>query len=167
MTGAEQKERHKVYEKIQKQLDELSIEIHNAWEVEVEARQKCDTSLHDMIVKEIGRVESLTARMIDGETQFRKRAIQKSQQDIIDFAAAKHMEVSLALLAFTRLNWWSRWGWVIFGTNFLIWTASPAVKAVYTQRLAEQKARQDTGKAPEPMSQDNLRKAQSASERPQ
>lgn len=166
MNGKEQKARGLAYEKMQKQLDELSIEIHNAWEVEVEERQKATILMGQNLAMEKNHMLDLFAKMLDEETQFRKAHIERSQQEILNFAAHKHHELALALMSFTRLNWWSRWGWVLFGTNWLIWTASAPVKAIYAQRTAEQKARQEAGKAPV-MSQEQLRKQHSYSERPQ
>ena len=167
MNGAEQKARGTAYEKMQKQLDELSIEIHNAWEVEVEARQKATILLGQEIAKEANRMESLFAKMMDDETQFRKHHVNTMGQHMAAALQQRTDAVQLTVYAFLKLPWWKRWGWVLFGFWFLEWSYKQSADETQNIALltAEQNARRESGKAP--MTQDNLRKAQSASERPQ
>lgn len=161
MTGAEQRERGKAYEKIQKQLDELSIEIHNAWEVEVEARQEATRLLGLSMASESNRMESLFARMLDEETQFRKQHIANAMVTLERTSTMRSEAVQLTVYAYLKMPWWKRWGWMVFGYSFLEWIyRGPA-----PLDPREAQARQEAGKAP--MSQENLRKQQSYSERPQ
>lgn len=169
MNGTEQKERGKAYERMQKQLDELSIEIHNAWKVEVEARQEASRTTDLFIAKEVGRVESLFAKMIDEETQFRKQAIITVMQSLERRVVNRTDAIQMTVYAFLKLPWWKRWGWVLFGFWFLekTYRQSPADTARVAEATAEQNARREGGMAPASISEENLRKAQSASERPQ
>lgn len=135
MNGEQQKERQTVIARIDKAIRDLA----DAWEVEVDARLKGEFHLRDLL-----------ASMVDGESQYRKHAFNILEQR----TAARSEATLLVLQTFLKMSWWKRWGWCLFGFQFLEWTyrQSDAVTADVAKMTAEQ---------------NSLRKAQSYTERPQ
>lgn len=155
MNGQEQKERQTAIAKLERQVEKMAQDFHDLWSAELDTRQKEDEQNREMF-----------ASMLDGETQFRKGAIQQALHVAKELALASSMPAT----QFITLVWWKRWGWCIFGYIFLIWTADADTKKAYYSKMAAEKARaQHVEKIAADMipSPENLKKQQAFSERPQ
>lgn len=105
MNGEQQKERRTAVTRID---GEIAL-LKNAWETEVDSRLKGES-----------RLEDLLASLIDGEAQYRKRAIQTSGDDLRKLIFA----VEQSLHGFVVMSWWKRLGWVFLGPRFMFWLLS-------------------------------------------
>lgn len=105
MNGEQQKERRTAVSRI----DGTIKDITDLLSAEIETR-----------VKENTRLEELIASLIDGEAQYRKRAIQTSGDDLRKLISA----VEQSLHGFVVMSWWKRLGWVFLGPRFMFWLLS-------------------------------------------
>lgn len=160
MNGQEQKERATAVALLKKRVENLELVLTDAQQVETDSRMKADE-----------HIKELFASMLDAETQFRKTALQAVYDKLTYEATVRFKFMEQQLNGFTLMPFWKRWGWCVFGSMFLVWTAPAELRrSYYAAAKAKKQARQDLINQKEiaaPMSDDNLRKQQSASERPQ
>lgn len=105
MNGEQQKERRTAVARI----DGTIKDITDLLAAEIETR-----------VKENTRLEGLMAPLIDGETQFRKKAIREAEFKL----NSRIYALEQALHNFAGMVWWKRLGWVILGPRFMLWALS-------------------------------------------
>lgn len=110
MNSEQQKERQTAVARIDKTLRDMA----DAWEVEIDARLKSEE-----------HIKELMASIVDGEAQYRKRAIQTSGDDLRKLIFA----VEQSLHGFVVMSWWKRLGWVFLGPRIMLWfLKTPAVE---------------------------------------
>lgn len=105
MNGAEQRERKTAIELIRKDMEVLEASVTDAYKTEVESRIAAGEALKELV-----------AKMIDDETQFRRRAIEQTALQADRDTVRLYSHTVTVLLILTSLGFWARMRMALFGT---------------------------------------------------